>query len=106
MALLRRPRARSVWRSALARLAPHAALGDVLTMVAPVLRGERLLAVMPFLLRFVSDGAAAASGADEEAAVAAVAAGGALAIPRAGMREIVRAAAESIAALFRPPLVF
>jgi protease-4 len=106
LALVRRPRARSVWRSALARLTPHAALGDALAMVAPVLRGERLLAVMPFLLRFVSDGAAAASAADEEEAIVALAGGGALAIPPSSVRALVRVAAESIADLLRPPLVF
>ncbi len=104
LALLRRPRGRGLWRSAFARLAPHDTLTDVRALLAPVLRGERLLAVMPFLLRFLSDGAVSAFRHDEDELIALLAGDGALAIPR--FRAIAGAAAAAIADFLQPPLVF
>lgn len=100
LAVVRRPRGRGVWRSAFARLAPHDTIADVLGTLAPVLRGERVLAVMPFLLHFVSDGA---SGRDEDDAIAAFAAG--FAPSRLRLGTIARVAADALADLIRPPLV-
>jgi protease-4 len=51
-ALDRRPRRRAFWRSAPAWPLP-AALAAPLDALAPLLQGERVLAAMPFLVRFV-----------------------------------------------------
>jgi protease-4 len=105
LAFVRRPRAGAVWRSALAGLVPRDVVTEVLGMLAPMLHGERLLAVMPFLVRFVPDGAVASSdgGAGDPATVLFAAAPPPIADL---LRTVARAAAESIAGRFRSPLVF
>jgi len=58
VAVDRRPRSRALWQSGLAHLLPRGAAADALEILAPVLGGERILAAMPFVLRFVEPGAA------------------------------------------------
>ena len=77
LALMRRPRERALWRS-VAQLASRDALSDVLALVTPILRGERVLAVVPFVLRFVADGAEATRSEAVRAVAALAGAGAAL----------------------------
>jgi protease-4 len=58
VALVRRPRAASLWRNVLTRLAPRDVVSEILDVLTPALYGERVLAAMPFLVRFLPDGAA------------------------------------------------
>ena len=84
-------------------------MSDVLALVTPILRGERVLAVVPFVLRFVADGAEATR-SEAARAVMALAGAGDLGSPaptwlRAG-RSLVHSTLAWSAARRAGPLVF
>ncbi len=121
LALMRRPRERALWRT-VAQLASGDALSDVRAFVTPLLRGERVLAVVPFVLRFVADGAdvtrseAARALATFTSAVGLAGVGGdashgeQLAPPASSRRGMLSSVVGSVrewrAAIFDPPIVF
>ncbi len=104
LALVRRPRAGVLRRTLVSRLAAHDPLHEAVELVAPLLRGERVLAAMPFLVRFLPDGGAPSSLAGTVLAAGGLADPGDLAglAPRVlgVVRSLLSTAAE------RPPLVF
>jgi protease-4 len=69
IALARRPRAGGLRRRIASRLAAFEPLGQALDLATPLLRGERVLAAMPFLVRFLPDDATSASAAEAMLAV-------------------------------------
>jgi protease-4 len=118
VALDRRPRARSFWPSRLVRLLPGGAAADALDVLAPILAGERVLAAMPFTLRFVEPGGGGAAEAFSSGSLAAAAlgapwmsgAGSAVEhddpAPAALLAAALRTMTRRATALFPPPLLF
>jgi protease IV len=99
VALTRRPYAGSWWQSALTRVLPRDGLSEALGILAPALRGERVLAAMPFLVRFLGSGTAPADTLLEFA-------GRDVPDARAAGRGGLRESWSRVAAALRPPLVF
>ena len=115
LALDRRPHGRALWQVVLGRALPaggsagaFAALDAAfhpLAVLAPVLAGERLLATMPFLLRFVAPGDRGGAGALAAYADAVVASVAGVERSAGALRFVTWWAARLTRALRRPPVV-
>ncbi len=103
VAIDRRPRARSLWRIARAATSPAGALAAELELVAPIVAGERLLAVMPFT---VSPPSSASSALDAVSRYVEASIAEAVAAPRWSV--VIETIASAVAGVFasRRPLVF
>lgn len=115
LAVERRPRGHALWQVVLGRVLPAggsagtlAALDaafDPLMVLAPVLAGERLLATMPFLLRFVAPGDRDGAGALAAYAGAVVASAAGVERSAGALRLVTWWTARLTGALRRPPVV-
>lgn len=108
VALVRRSGRAALWRAVVARFVPRPPFADVsgaawladvapldaLGVMEPLLRGEHVLAAMPFLVRFPLDGAPAFGGATEDER------------PVSPVTRALDVLARALAALHPPSLVF
>jgi ClpP class serine protease len=105
LAIERREAPRPLWQRALGLRLPTGVLAGPLAVLAPALRGERVLAIMPFVMDFVRRGRSAAADMVDLSRVGTATGPAPSSDAPAGVRLVVRAVRRIVAAFREPPLV-